>query len=95
MSSRDGKDFWSYPRAVTTPRRTPRRPKCGYCGVEFTPEFPDRGTLYCCRSHRQRAYEKRGTESQLAVLRQANRALKAENRILRAELTRLDPDWEQ
>jgi hypothetical protein len=79
---------------VTSLRRTPRLPRCGFCGVEFTPEFANRGSLYCCRSHRQRAYEQRQTDSQLAVLRKANRALRAENGFLRSELFRLDPHWE-
>jgi hypothetical protein len=38
---------------------TKKRPKCAYCKTRFT--IPERGRppSYCCRGHRQRAYEQR------------------------------------
>jgi len=33
--------------------------KCGHCGVRFKVNGRGRPRLYCCRSHRTRAYEKR------------------------------------
>ena len=38
-------------------RRRSRR--CKWCRVRFTPSRRGRSQLYCCRSHRQRAYEQR------------------------------------
>lgn len=67
-------------------RRT-RPPKCAYCGAVFTPS-PDARTrpLYCSRSHRQRAYEARQVQTQVAALKTRLRTAQLQVRLLRALL---------
>lgn len=75
-------------------RRT-RQPTCAFCGAAFTPG-PDARTRprYCCRSHRQRAYEARQRDAALTELKLRLRAARADNRWLRALLAEhgIDPD---
>jgi hypothetical protein len=43
-----------------------RRPRCDFCGRAFTPRRRQgRPQLYCCSSHRQRAYELRRARAQM------------------------------
>lgn len=38
---------------------TKKRPRCGFCKLRFKPPVRGRPSIYCSRSHRQRAYEQR------------------------------------
>lgn len=72
-----------------------RQLTCAYCGQPFA-AGPDARTppRYCSRSHRQRAYEARQHDQQLATLTEQLRTLRSDNRWLRALLTEhgIDPD---
>ncbi|MDP9101551.1 MAG: hypothetical protein M3N21_05340 [Actinomycetota bacterium] len=73
---------------------TRRQSTCAFCGSAFTPGPDARTTpLYCCRSHRQRAYEIRQRDAQLAELISRLRDARGDIRWLRRVLTEhgIDP----
>jgi hypothetical protein len=61
-----------------------RPPTCGFCGETFIPS-PNARTRqqYCRPSHRQRAYEARQVQTQLAELKAQLRQVRLQNRLLR------------
>lgn len=61
--------------------------RCAFCDKEFTAP-PAQRALYCCRSHRQRAYEAR----RIPVLVLELARLQTENAKLKSLLTRLSDD---
>jgi hypothetical protein len=64
-------------------------PRCEYCGSEFDPPQPMRGQpRYCCRAHRQRAYEQRQSDRRVADCEKRNRRLRDDLAVLRRLLAR-------
>jgi hypothetical protein len=65
------------------------RARCAYCGCAFDPPRPLRGTpRYCCRAHRQRAYERRQSDQRVADYERRNRRLRNDLTLLRHVLAK-------